>query len=278
MLYINIDLGGILDLQKIDEQVKDALRKAAAGVAAQIHGHLVKAAGEKLHSRREMYVDSLKLTPVNDDVWVVSLDSEARWIEDGMQAHNMLEDLLASPKAKKAKDGSRYVIVPFDHGPGLGKTNSTQAEQDLVSTLKSEFKKRGIPFGKLELDAAGQPKLGKIQAFDVMNSPVKTHNGPGQGKGPIGAVRQGPTGIPFLQGVRVYQSVVKDKQGKNYVKKSIMTFRVASSKHMGQDRWNHPGLEPINLFEDAVEWAQSVWEQEIAPNVVGAVMLAIDKG
>lgn len=277
MLYANIDLGDILELTNVDKAALDGLRKAAAGLAAQIHGRLVKTAGQKLHSRREMYVNALKLTPVNNDVWVVSLDAKARWIEDGQSPHNMLDDLLSSPKAKRAKDGSSYVVVPFDHGPGKGVTNAPQAEQDLVSTLKSEFKKRGIPFGKLEKEPGGQARLGKVRSFDIMTGPTKTHNGPGQGHGPIGAVRQGPTGIPFLQGVRVYQAEVADAQGKKSVKKSIVTFRVASSKHVGQDRWNHPGLDPVNLFDDVVEWAQSVWETEIAPTVVGAVMMEMQK-
>lgn len=280
MLYVNLDLGDVLGLTHLDDSMKAGLRKAIAGVAAQIHGRLAKQAGKVLHSRREQYVDALITKPVNEDVWIVSLDGSARWIEDGMPAHNMLDSLLASKKAKTAKDGSKYVVVPFDHGPGLGATNATQAELDLASTLKTEFKKRGIPFGKIEKDAGGMPKLGKLHAFDIMNAPLKTHEaygGTGQGRGAVGDVRQGPTGIPFLQGVRVYQSKVKDKRGKEHVKKSIMTFRIASSKHQGQDRWNHPGLEPINLFDEALEWARSVWEQEIAPEVMGVIMSELDK-
>lgn len=40
-------------------------------------------------------------------------------IEDGIQPYDMKPGLLNSPKAKRNKDGSRYIVVPFRHGtPG----------------------------------------------------------------------------------------------------------------------------------------------------------------
>jgi hypothetical protein len=253
-----------------------ALNEASRDVAAMVYAKAKELAAERLNSRRDMFVEGLTLYPVNDDVWIVELDAKVRWIDDGVPEHSMLDDLLKSPKAKTAKDGSKYVVVPFNHGPGKGPTNSTQAQQDLTSTIKTEMKRRKIPFGKIEKGEDGSPKIGKLHSFDIMNAPNKTHEGPGQGKGPVGSARQGPTGIPFLQGVNVYQSKVKDKAGKESVKKSIMTFRVASSKHKSEGRWEHPGLDPVNILDDAMAEAMEEFEKEIAPGLIGRIYASMD--
>ncbi len=185
----------------------------------------------------------------------------------------MLDALLASPKAKRSKSGDRYVVVPFDHSPGQGVTSTTPAQQDLISTIKSAMKKEGIPFGKIEADASGAAKIGKLHSFSINDKPIKTKNAPGQGHGAIGDVRQGPTGTPFLQGVSVYQQA--DPKAKSGAKKVIMTFRIASSKHEEQQRWIHPGNEPMNIIEDAAKWGLETFDSEIAPGIIAKVMLEI---
>jgi hypothetical protein len=185
----------------------------------------------------------------------------------------MLDALLASPKAKTSKDGSRYLTVPFDHSPGKGKTGTTPAGKTLIDTIKNELKSRGIPFGKIEKGPDGKPLLGNLHSIDITKEPPKTGEGPGQGKGPIGDVRQGPTGIPFLQGIRISQKSVKDpKTGKEGVKRSIMTFRTASSKMKGTGRWVHPGLDPKNMMEEGAHWASDQWARIIGPEMVKNVV------
>jgi hypothetical protein len=174
----------------------------------------------------------------------------------------------------------------MSHGPGKGKTNSTPAQQDLISTLKSEMKSRGIPFGKIEKGADGAPKIGKLYGFDIMKDPVKTADGPGMGHGPMGAVRQGPNerqavgggpgggGTPFLKGVRVYQQA--DLGAKSGVKRSIMTFRVASSKHAsGGKRWEHPGNSAQNILQEGLDWALTEFESKIAPEIMAKIVTKI---
>jgi hypothetical protein len=78
---------------------------------------------------------------------------------------------------------------------------------------------------------------------------------------------QGPTGIPLLQSVRVYQRT--NKAGKTT--KSIMTFRTVSSKQ-GDGRWFHPGLPPLNLMDEAYEWGLNLWENTIMPKVLDRVL------
>lgn len=273
MITVNIDLSEFAELANLGDGIEKAAGEAARDIAAMVHGKAAELAGERLHTRRQMFVDQLSYSRVSDDTWVVTLKADARWIDDGMPEHSLLDQLLASPKAKRAKDGSKYVVVPFDRSPGQGKTSATKPEQDLIKTIQREMKTRGIPFGKIETDQAGQAKLGKLHSFDIMHMPTKTAEAPGQGKGPVGDVRQGPTGIPLLQGVQVYQT--KDVKGRP--KRSIVTYRIASSKHAGQGRWDHPGLPGANIMEDAAQWAIETFEKEMVPAILSKVSIDLSK-
>jgi hypothetical protein len=266
MISLNVDLTAILDLQReLEPKVQKAFLEAAQGLALQSHAHILEEAQSKLHSTRDKYVSALNFKQVSKDVWVISLDASAMWIEEGKPEGSMLDDLLASPKAKTAKDGSKFIVVPFQHNKGPSR--QTQAQNDLTATIKQELRNRKIPYGKLETDETGQPKLGKLHTFDIW-APVKTAEGPGQGKGPIGPVKQGPTGIPFLNRVNVYQREIKNAAGKSSVRKDIMTFRVASSKHRAENRWFHPGTPARNLFESTADWAIKEWETKIVPDLL----------
>ena len=270
MITLNVDLSDLIGLrQELEPKTRQVLQDAARDLALQAHGHILEQVQQKLHSTREKYDQALKFEQEGKDTWVVSLDKSAMWIEEGMSEHSMLEDLLASPKAKTSKDGGRYLVVPFEHKKGP--TQQTQAAKDLTNTIKSELSRRKIPYAGIEKDASGTPKTGLLHKLDILKSPIKTAEGPGQGKGPMGAARQGPTGIPFLQGIRIYQQRVRDKGGKESVKRSVMTFRTASSKQQGTGRWQHPGLEAKRFFDEAADWALQHWVDKVVPDVLNRV-------
>ncbi len=252
---------------KAQEVFSDAMRD----LSAQAHAHLLEQVQSKLHSTRQKYIDALRFEQVEDGAWLITLEPSALWIEEGIPANReMIDDLLKSKKAKMSKDGSRYLSVPMQHNKGP--SQQTPAQQDLTATLKSELKRRNIPYGKIEKDSAGNPKVGLLHKFDIRHGPMKTAHGPGQGKGLIGQVRQGSSGIPFLQGVRVYQKPVKDKTGKTSVQRSIMTFRTVSSKQKGSGKWVHPGLTPKHFFEETADWALQEWERRIKDKVLDSLV------
>lgn len=270
MIYLNLDLSAILDLkEELRPRIQRALNDAARDLAIQSHAHIVESVQEKLHSTREKYLGAMSFDQVSESTWVISLDKSAMWIEEGMSEHEMIDDLLKSSKAKTGKDGSKFLSVPFQHNKGP--TQQTQAQKDLTDTIKSELSRRQIPYGKLEMDAEGKPKTGLLHSFDIMKAPVKTGPGAGQGKGPVGQVRQGPTGVPFLQGIRIYQKQIKNAQGKTSVARSIMTFRTVSSKMKGSGRWVHPGMEARNFFDEAATWALDQWQTKIVPRILEQV-------
>lgn len=269
MMNIVIDFSDVSKtFENLGADLEKAANQAASELAPAIYGHLLEEANSKLHSRRKMFIDALSFKQESDRSFTVTLDKKAVWIDDGMDEHEMLTALLKSPKAKTSASGDKYIVVPFDHSPGKGASSTTPAQQDLISTIKKDLKKKAIPFGKIEKDPSGQPKIGNLHRLDIMDSPLKTHNGPGQGKGRIGDVKQGPTGIPFLQGIQISQ---KPKEGGG-VKRNISTFRVASSKMKGTGRWVHPGLEPTDLMKEAYEWGLKHLDDVILPRIFSQIL------
>ena len=230
--------------------------------------HAVELAGQRLHSRREMFVQGLSIQQIDSNTFYIQLDAGVRWIDEGLPAHNAVDDLLRKG-AKTARDGSKYKVIPFQHNKGPAR--STPAQMDLTNTIRAEMKSRKIPWGKIERDGGGAPKIGRLHSFSINDRPIRNDMGRGQGAGPVGAVKQGPTGIPLLRGVAVYQK----KNDKGVVKRGIMTFRIVSSKHKAQGRWNMPTIPPTNILNDTMTWMENLWEKEISPQLYERVMAAV---
>lgn len=229
-------------------QVKDLIQditESVAGLAALTHAHVLEQANERLHSRREAYVKALRFEEVQPGLWVITVPESTLWIEEGQSPHNMLDDLLKSPKAKTAKDGSKYLVIPFQHDKGP--TQQTDHARGVTQMLKQELKKRGVPYKKIEKGVNGQPKTGLIHSLN------------------LGGEKRPHWTSPILDGVRIYQHATKDGKGVQKVSRSIMTFRVASSKQVGTGKWDHPGSAPVKLLDDAFQWCQNEWEQNVLP-------------
>ena len=211
-------------------------------------------------------------TQVSDSTFVISLNREAWWIEDGIPPGTSMVDWLlrqAGPNSKPpktAKDGSQYRVIPFMHNKGP--TSQTETQQELTRTIRNEMSRRGIPYSRIEMNGDGTPKTGRLHSFDIMDKPVKTKHGVGQGWGEIGKARVGATGIPFLQNVTIYQKQYKNAAGETRTQKQIMTFRIVSSKHKDQNRWVHPGFEPKEFLKEGYEWAQGEWERKYLPEIM----------
>ena len=248
-LEFNIDFETILAAHESDIAglTKD-LSEAVAGLAAQTHAHVVEMANERLHSRREAYVNALKFEEVQPGLWVITVTQPAMWIEEGQEPHNMLDDLLKSPKAKTAKDGSKYLVIPFKHDKGP--TQQTAHAQGVTQMLKQELKKRGVPYKKIENGPDGKPKLGLIHTMH------------------LGGEKRPHWTSPILDGVRIYQRATKNGKGVTSVSRSIMTFRVASSKQKGTGKWDHPGSAPVKLLDEAFNWCEQQWDNEILPAIL----------
>jgi hypothetical protein len=279
---LTLDLSEVIRVHEdLTDEIKKRLASAAKNLAIQAHAHVKEQAAARLKTRRELFLEQLDFAEEGTSVYSVIVREKGRWIEDGMEPHSMLDDLLASPKAKTAKDGSKYLVVPFKHNKGPTQQGPTQSQ--LLGALKSELKKQKIPYGAIERNPDGSPKTGLLHKMDL-NNPQRKRAAPGT-EGPHdrpfnanspAAGHEGPEGRPFLYGIRIYQkakvnpdgSPRMNKQGQQAASREIYTFRVASSKQKGTDKWFHPGLAPVHLLDEAYEWAKMQWDNAIAPEIM----------
>lgn len=268
--FVRLDVSGLESMLDLDKRLEEEVRRQAQGLLASVHAHAVELASQKLHTRRQTFVDALSYYE-EDGVYVVNLEASARWVDDGMSEHNMLDSLLKSPKAKTSWDGSTYLVIPFSHSGGP--TQTTPQHQLLVAAVKEQLGKKEIPYGKLERDAHGQPLLGKLHSLSL-DTPHRPDAGRGYGRGPVGQPMQGwskdgKSGLHLLSGAQVRQRKALDRGGREHVRREVVTYRVASSRHRGEaGRWDHPGLPAVNIMEDSADWARAQWADKIVPQIL----------
>ena len=269
MLSVTIDLSALQPLADLS-QLERIGNEAAASLALLTQAKVEELAGEKLHSRLDMFRKNLSIKQEDSGVWIIHLDAEADWIEEGVKAHSMVSDLLKSPKAKISEKGEKYLVVPFAMTSGKsGPTQTTNVQQQLVQSVKKQLKDAKISFGKIEKDASGMPLLGTLHKLNLSTPSRKDWAQPGHGHGgagwgPPGYPMIGATGIPFLAGAQVTQSL----NSKGKVERSVMTFRVVKEGHEQEGRWYHPGLEPLNAFGQAYDWAMRELETNVYPDIM----------
>jgi hypothetical protein len=265
MFNVTIDFSDLTDIGgELDSNLKKIAEQAQYELGVQSHAKGLQLASERLHSRREMFVDAWKMDP-KDDAFYLVLAGKAVWIDEGLPANYLFQALMDSPKAKTTQNGNKIVVVPFKQNVGSGPTNTTPYNLELVDAVKKEFKKQNIPWQKIQKDDQGRPIHGLIQQVKGINTPIKTQEGPGMGKGAIGDPRQGHTGISFLKGAYLYQNEAQDKEGKPFTQRGAITFRTASENH--PEKFTHPGLEATNIIESTWDWAINELEKEILPKL-----------
>ncbi len=246
ILYIDVQVQGSIeeDVSAIKNNITEDLRLAVKTMGS---GALKKA--EELAEQHfppklaSMYKTALKIEQVSEDMVIIELDQKALWMEKGRKS-GFMEDLLKN--GKKAKDGSRYKVIPLKESKGSAQTPS--AGENLVPEIKSFLQKKGVRTGKnnLELDNKGSPRIGKIHSFDIKDLRDKKQ------------ISDNISRVSVFQGKN-------PKTGK--IEKSITAFRVISEKHKGTGKWIHPGTPPTNILEKALKWSEQLWQNELFPAI-----------
>jgi len=246
MIIVDIQIEGNLqqDIDKVKNSITEDLRLAVKAMGSSTLKKAEDLAQQHLSPKlATMYKAALKIEQLSEDTVIIELDEKAVWIEKGRKA-GFMEDLLKSG-TKKAKDGSKYRIIPV----GMSKGSSSQAPsvgENLMPEIKTFLQKKGIRTGKnnLELDSNGSPRVGKISTFNIKDLKDKKHFSDN------------------ISRISVFQNK-NPKTGK--VEKSITAFRVISEKHKGTGKWVHPGTPPANILEKAFKWSEQLWETELFP-------------
>jgi len=266
MFKCEVDLSDLANLgTDVQAKVKVLAEQAQHDLGAATFVRIKQIAHEKLHTRYTMFTDKFSIDEKDGEV-ILTLEASAVWIDEGLKPNYLLDALLKSPKAKTAADGSTYVVVPFINKPGMGPTNTTPYNMDLLEAVKGEMKKNKLPWAKAQRDAQGRPLWGKVAELSNIKTPLKTHEGPGMGQGGIGDERQSRNKIPYLKGAAVYQH--EGPGGK--IQRSVITYRTASSNH--PENFQHPGLPATNIIEDGYDWAMNELETSILPKLIQKVL------
>lgn len=243
-LKISIDPTAIASaFKELQLEIQQDIQKGVGDLAAVTHAKVAEMASQELHTSRQTLLDSLGFEQVTDGVWVVSIDESAFWIEEGIEPDTDMKPALLK-NAKTSKSGFKYKVVPFNHSTAPSKM--TASATYIVSLLKKNLKKENIPFKKIEKNADGSPKVGKLHSLNFA-SPI-----PGKGN------------TPALQGVTIYQTLTKTGN----VRRDVMTFRTVSNSPAQAAKWKHPGLTAKHFLERASNWALKVWEDEMLPEIL----------
>lgn len=244
-LKIEIDAEAIAnEFKDLKSEVEAALTEAVRAASVMAYGMVHEEASKRLKSRLRPYQNALSYHEISPGIWVVSLDESAFFIEEGMEPHSQYDTLLKE-NAKISAEGFRYKVIPFEHSKGP--TYQTDNARNITKMVKAELKARGIPYKKIETDASGSPRIGKLHSFSVPGSPKPS------AKAKFGA----------LVGVNVYQNMVEGK-----MKRDVMTFRVISEKNKGDGSWEHPGLPAEKILDDVYEKIQRIFDEQILPEVL----------
>jgi hypothetical protein len=248
-LNFNIDAAAIAEqFKEMKLEVEQDLNKAVANLAAITDAKVKEMASQELKTSRQPFMDSLGFEEIAPGVWIISVDEDGLWIEEGIEPNKDMKPGLLAQNFKTSKDGHRYKAIPFDYG--TAPSQQTPSTQMVVSYLKSQLRKEKVPFKKIEKNADGSPKVGKLHEFDFGN-PRGTMGGPGKGN------------TPQFKNLSIYQSITKTGN----VRRDILTFRTVSSGPGSQGKWHHPGAEPKHFLDRALDFAMKTWEEKILPEI-----------
>lgn len=256
------------------DKVKKQIYKSLGDLAIAAKEHIKERAKEdlssnlfKIFNKDKQGNENIRVDMIDESCYVVTLTGTAYWIEEGIGPNTpMATDqwLFKSSKTKTAKDGSKYLFVPFEHS--AAPSTQTDYQKGLSDRIKFQLKAQNkirkvtglppIPWKSIEYDRSGKPREGFLHEFDFQ----------------AGKAKPSWTSDP-LERVRVYQQVEKDKSGiplktkggKVKVSRSFMTFRTASSKH--SDKWVHPGYTAKKFMDETEKWVEKHFYEKIVPEI-----------
>lgn len=263
------------------DKVREHLKQEVKTLAIRTHAFIVEKARRELKGfYYEYYLgrrgssgnlgENLKLHHISDTLHVIELDPKAAWIEDGRAPTFIGDWVLNSPKAKTAKDGSRYIAIPMkiSHLAGPGKRPPAVPALDTMARMTLQASRPKLALRKIQYGADGRPVQGTIRKLDIQD-PGREHSG--FHSRPRSQEMAAMTGLPAHQGIfygkgaELRQKVSgHTKAGKAKTTREIGTFRVLSSKHKAEGRWMYPEVPAFNGFQAAFQWANEQVELAVA--------------
>jgi len=230
------------NVDSFKDGVTEALRLAVGNIAASAQGEWIRLAQARLNTTKDIYVNGLqqgqsfkvKLGTEIDTYEIQLIGEMPNNLEFGMASFDMKSvrpGWLGGGKAKTAKDGHKYIIIPFSHsttggrGAYTGKAAAVSAP-DLKTQLKTTMKTYG-------LDRMVRTATGKVV------------------EGPVSRVPKNAPVHPYLKGLTRIQKGTSGTTagGMQRGSSTLKTWRVMSENSPASS-WIHPGLQSLNLLAE----------------------------
>lgn len=231
------DLG--IDLDSFSNATQETFKESVGQVAKAAQAEWVRLAQSRLKSSRADYINglrqaesfSVRVMGASTIFEIALVGRMPNAFEFGMAGFDMKAvrpGWLGGAKAKTAKDGHKYITIPFRHSmssaANLAYTGKA-ARADLKGELRKVVRKYGMD--RMVRAATGQALEGPVKRIPP-NAP--THS--------------------YLQGLtRVQQRTSQPNRAQG----QLFTWRVMSERS-DPGSWRHPGLKAANLLGEVESW------------------------
>ncbi len=195
----------------------------------------------------------------------------AIYLEKGFDSFDMKKALATSDKVRIAKDGTRYLIIPFRHG-----TPGTKSFPDMPNEVYQQAKnldKSAISFRYREGVQQGSYSFEDAQLMKEYN-PKKTLRNAYTWGGRLdftGTKYEKYTGLVRFEAnpnnnreITTGKFINKTSGEQQY--STYFTFRVMSENDT--DGWIHPGLKPMNILGETIGRTKDNAEQMLKDGVM----------
>lgn len=226
-------------LEHIATSVEEEIQAAVKNLAYAAHAAMIaRVQSMNLDAKnRADYLRGLTIKDLGDNAYMIALDGEwANKLEDGFPSYSMKDVLLKSTKivqvgsrsglpwVRKAKDGHKWAVVPFQHRQPKGGNKSGDLASDIKEMYAVNASGKIQNVSKIFKDVDGKPITGKVATVTGAKN-------------------------PNFEGLTKYQHVHES----GAVSSVYMTFRAISEKGKG---WQHPGFKGYQLFKEAEDYIE----------------------
>lgn len=224
MVLINITLKAEelgKSLEGIEDSLRVELQDAIKSMSKMVYNEGLNLAQQRLQTTRQDYIRNFNYENLGNNMYIIYLNNEVNYLEDGFSSFDMKPGFLNGPKAKVTPKGTRYNTIPFTHHP-YSETELKPEQMQLRQNLRDVIKSHNL--GRIIKDGAGKPLQGVVARLS------------------------GKDLAQNLQGLVKIQKTYEKKTESYY-----MTFRRVSD-NTDASKWIHPGYKGANIFPDLERW------------------------
>lgn len=262
-LTISVDTPPLPSGKLLFPHLAYAVEQVAAAAHAKWIGYAQGAPlpdGKPIKARSGAYLKSIKIEQTGPLRWSIFSDAPyASAIEYGTQPYDMKKALATSPRVRRTKDGTRYLIIPFRWGTAgtatFGRNTMNAPEHALAKQLAPSH-----------ITGTGTRPSGNYPG-----QTVPQHGYHWGGRLSHGDLKQaGLRGLTFAQAKRARNLIgmVKFQQPDSSKHSQYLTFRVMSEKSNGWIRPAVPGRYPLRSAVRAIKpEAEKVFQAALQKDV-----------